>query len=151
MKRKLKPKIACYIGSNFVITFCQIATFHNSPLMAGMLKGCQDLCTKGFLHSIDTHKQLYDIIQGGAYGSRSVISLTNETFFRKMAAHEQNLALKATKCGKLMAGVTEILHYRHSADNRSFQCKCRRSRLMKAKNAMELRNHPLLLVKSTKN
>ena len=91
--------------------------------VGGMPRGMYE----GFLQSIDTHIQLHAVVKGGACNTRSVSSLANETFFGEMAEHKQNLAPKATKCGRLMSIASKILHYRHNTQNRSFAMRLSRN------------------------
>ncbi len=75
---------------------------------------------EGFLQNIDTHLQLFAVVKGGAYNPRSVTSLANETFFGEMSELEQTKlgCPKAIHVPRLIAGVTEVLHYRHNPQAR---------------------------------
>ena len=104
----------------FRTNLIQKANLSKFPPYGMHVLGMQRQMYEGFIQSIDTHLQLYGIVKGGSYNTRSVSSLTNETFFGEMPEFEQtNLGCpKATHCPRLVSSVTELLHYRHNPQNR---------------------------------
>lgn len=80
---------------------------------------------EGFIQSIDTHLQLYAITTDGTYNQRAVSSLVNETFFAELSDLEPTKlgCPKANLIPRLMSTVTELLHYRHVPESRSFHMR----------------------------
>ena len=94
--------------------------FEQFPQYGNYIKGMPRVMFEGFLQSIDTHMQLYPLCKGGTYNQRSVSSLVNETFFGELQDLEPTRlgCPKAVNIPRMMATVTEIMHYRHNPQNR---------------------------------
>jgi hypothetical protein len=82
------------------------------------VKGFPKVWFEGILQRIDTTLQLYLI--AGSYNQRSVSSLVNETFFGELSEMEPTRlgCPKAVAIPRLMASVTELLHYRCDPSDR---------------------------------
>ena len=94
--------------------------FEQFPQYGNYIKGMPRVMFERFLQSIDTHMQLYPLCKGGTYNQRSVSSLVNETFFGEQQDLEATRlgCPKAVNIPRMMATVTEIMHYRHNPQNR---------------------------------
>ena len=68
------------------------------------------------------HMVMYAVVYGGTYSQRVVTTLCNESFNGQLAALDPTRlgCPKAKDIGRLMAGVTEIQHYRHNPERCDF-------------------------------
>lgn len=84
------------------------------------IKGFPKVMFEAFLQRIDTTVQLYKVIKSGAYNSRAISSLVNETFFGELAELEPTKlgCPKAISIPRLISTVTEIQHFRCNPTSR---------------------------------
>ncbi len=104
---------------NYLLSKANVDTF---PPFGQSVLGMPRVMYEGFLQSIDTHIQLYGVVKGGAYNSRAVSTLNNETYFGEMTETEQTSlgCPKAINIPRQISKQTQILHSRHNPDNRYF-------------------------------
>ncbi|CAH1789092.1 unnamed protein product [Owenia fusiformis] len=97
--------------------------FGSFPPPGQYIKGMPIITYEGILQSIDCHMLLYSLCRNGTYNQRAISSLVNENFFGELSEIEPTKlgCPKATTVGRLMATVTELLHYRHNPLCRTFQ------------------------------
>lgn len=95
-------------------------SFASFPPYGMYINGFPQVMFEGFVSSIDSHIQLYALTRAGSYNQRAFSSLENETFFGTLSDLDPTRlgCPKAVNMNRLMANVTEVLHYRQNPESR---------------------------------
>ena len=95
-------------------------SFQMFPPSGMYIKGFPRVMYEGFLSSIDSHMQLYITTRNQCYNQRAFSSLENESFFGNLSEMDPTKlgCPKAVNIPRLMANVSEVLHYRQDPTSR---------------------------------
>lgn len=103
----------------------QGVTLERFPPHGSHIKGYPRIQYEGFLQRIDIKLQLYGFLRQ-AFNQRAIGTLVNETFFGEISDMEPTKlgCPKAVTMPRLMAHVTELMHFRHNPENRQVKILC---------------------------
>lgn len=110
VQRRLRMK-------DYLLTGIDFGVF---PAFGLHVKGFSKVWFEGILQRIDTTIQLYSTVENGTFNQRAISSLVNETFFGELSDMEPTKlgCPNAVSIPRLMATVTELLHYRCDPSDR---------------------------------
>ena len=102
---------------HFILKDVSFASF---PPHGMYIKGFPQVMYEGFVSSIDSHTQLYTLCRRRTYNQRAFNSLENETFFGSLTDMDPTKlgCPRAVNINRLMAMVTEVMHYRQDPECR---------------------------------
>ena len=89
-----------------------------SPVCGRYVKGMPITTYEAILQNITTRIQLYSVAHNGTYNTRSVSTLSNESFFSDLTRlDKEDMAYpKACNVSKLIGKVTALNYYKHKRD-----------------------------------
>ena len=101
--------------------------FGNFPPHGKYVKGMSVVQFCGFIQNIEIRMLLYALCKSGTYNHRAIGTLAIESFFCELTQMDPTGCPKSVKSPQMISHVTEINHYRHDAENRSFHMDTQRT------------------------